>query len=254
MHKIILVLLVIAGSCGLKNATPAQSPGVIAPPLPDSLKFEDYGILLKLEQDSYVQAYSLVRIQRAEHNNQVSTGKVSLDSAQRFFVQSIVNTLIPYWYGTTWSFEGHTTTPKQGEIACGYFVSTVLSHAGLNINRYRVAQQLPYYEALTYACGDSMYTLSGAANTITRLKTDEFKPGLYFIGLAGSHVGLLLKQKGEIFFIHSNYVDGKVVLETAAKSMVFNAYNTFYITNLSANKAFLSKWLNSQAVEVQTGT
>ncbi len=67
--------------------------------------------------------------------------KISLDSVGNFFEQTLLNELIPYWYGVGWTFEGHTNSPDSGTIACGYFVSTTLKHFGMNLNRYRLAQQ-----------------------------------------------------------------------------------------------------------------
>jgi hypothetical protein len=56
---------------------------------------------------------------------------------------------------------------------------------------------------------------------------------------------------GKVFFIHSDYVDGKTLIEDAATSPVLNYYNTFYVTPLSANRRFVSNWLLNQAVEVK---
>lgn len=253
MYKPLLISLVAILSCGMKSTAPLP-PSFATPITGDSLSPAYYGIVMQPTDTSYTAAYAAVKRQRNTLQQQLASGRLSIDSAKRCFTAAIVNTLIPHWYGTTWSFEGHTTIPKQGEIACGYFVSTIFSHAGLNVNRYKVAQQLPYYEALTYACGDSVYKLSGAAETIAKLKTDEFKNGLYFLGMAGSHVGLLLKQQGEILFFHSNYIDGKVVVELARNSRVFNAYQTFYVTPLSSNTRFTTRWLTATEVDVQTGT
>jgi hypothetical protein len=70
-----------------------------------------------------------------------------MDSVSKVFQESLLNRIIPQWAGTTWSFEGHTSVPQQGEIACGYFVSTTLRDVGINLNRYTLAQQLPINEA-----------------------------------------------------------------------------------------------------------
>jgi len=56
-------------------------------------------------------------------------------------VLKIVDDIIPYWYGTPWEFYGTTEKPKQGSIACGYFVSTILKHAGYNVEKNKMAQQ-----------------------------------------------------------------------------------------------------------------
>ncbi|HEY1086629.1 MAG TPA: hypothetical protein VGE37_03005, partial [Archangium sp.] len=36
----------------------------------------------------------------------------------------------PAWAGTVWDFNGTSTVPGEGKIACGYDVTTVLEQAG----------------------------------------------------------------------------------------------------------------------------
>ena len=49
--------------------------------------------------------------------------------------------LLPAWDGTPWDFHGTSQAPREGKIACGYFVSTTLLHLGLQVERVRMAQQ-----------------------------------------------------------------------------------------------------------------
>lgn len=200
---------------------------------------------------TYLNQCVLLKNTRQQLSAGYINGQITLDSAGRYFTNALVNTLLPHWYGTKWSFEGHASQPGNGEIACSYLVSTSLSHAGLNINRYKVAQQTPLNEALTYACGDTVYTLYGPNQVIDTLQHPTFANGLYFIGLAGSHVGLLLKQQNNLFFIHSNYVAGQTEIEVASASTVLRSYSVFYITAISTNKQLMQKWLGNQPVEIK---
>lgn len=70
------------------------------------------------------------------HNHTLETDKLHIQIS-RFITDSI----IPCWYGTPWNFNGCTTEPGKGSIACGYFVTTVLKDAGLQLNRIKLAQQ-----------------------------------------------------------------------------------------------------------------
>ncbi len=65
---------------------------------------------------------------------------IATDSFETTFSHFIVDSIIPYWYGTKWNFYGTTEEPNKGTIACGYFVTTVLRDAGLHINRIKLAQ------------------------------------------------------------------------------------------------------------------
>lgn len=56
------------------------------------------------------------------------------------FLRSVAQEIAPFWYGTPWDFNGTTEIPGTGEIACGYFVTTVLRDIGVDLERVRLAQ------------------------------------------------------------------------------------------------------------------
>jgi hypothetical protein len=249
-----LLALLLFCSCNQtigKGQIVAKEPAAKSAPADSAINFAAYNIKVQPEGTYAVNCASIKR-ERTALLSLYITGKIKADSVQHYFTEAILNRVLPHWYGTTWTFEGHTGKPGEGSIACGYLVSTSLSQAGLNINRYKVAQQDPYNEARTYACGDSVYTLRGLKSVTGTLLQPDFGEGLYFIGLSGSHVGMLLKRGGNLFFIHSNYVDGKTVIEDAATSVVLNYYDTFYVTPLSTNAGFIKKWLGNELMEVKT--
>ena len=45
----------------------------------------------------------------------------------------IIDEIFSAWIGTRWDFDGTSQTPREGRIACGYFVSTVLRDAGFDV-------------------------------------------------------------------------------------------------------------------------
>ncbi len=49
-----------------------------------------------------------------------------------YIFDKIANEIFVYWFGTPSNFYGQTRIPRQGTIACGYFVTGVLSDAGFN--------------------------------------------------------------------------------------------------------------------------
>jgi len=64
-------------------------------------------------------------------------------------------------------------------------------------------------------------------------------------------VGFLLKRKGEVFFIHSNYLSPQeVVIESAMDSEVLSYYTAFHFAEITANDDLMRKWLNGDEVEV----
>lgn len=89
---------------------------------------------------------------------------------KKLFEKALVNHIFPYWYGTKWSFNGHTQIPNQGSISCGYFVSTTLSDVGVNVERISLAQQAPYNEALTLDIDSTMMKIDGNKDCKTIIK------------------------------------------------------------------------------------
>jgi hypothetical protein len=79
----------------------------------------------------------------------------------------------------------------------------------------------------------------------------KLKPGLYVIGL-DFHIGFLLIEKEEIYFIHSSYRSPvAVVKEKASASLALNDSHSFMLTCLSTNKKILKKWMNGEQLIVQ---
>ncbi len=174
------------------------------------------------------------------------------DSLSQFFETALLHRIIPQWEGTVWSFEGHTSIPKKGEIACGYFISTTLKHIGFNINRYQLAQQSPINEAKTLALDNKVIEVFDDEPDKIIQKIKEVLPeGIHFIGFDQGHVGYILKKKGELYLIHSNYLDGKVGIEPIQKSTVFTSFFKFYLVELSTNKQLLEKWIKKEEIIVK---
>lgn len=163
--------------------------------------------------------------------------------------RSLVQGLFPFWYGTKWDFNGISNVPGQGQIACGYFVSTTLKHLGMNVNRYKLAQQSSSVACKLLSKGDSVHRISPKDLDEFKKKTKGLKNGLYCVGL-DYHVGYLLKREGKYFFIHSSYVgtDG-VTIEPIEESPAFYS-QTYYIAALTTNPRWLKLWLNGERLLV----
>ncbi|MCH2044184.1 MAG: hypothetical protein MK212_08565 [Saprospiraceae bacterium] len=198
------------------------------------------------------QDYETVKRQIAKERSLLSSKKIDLDSVGRLFKTSLVNKIIPFWEGTTWSFEGHTSKPKEGEIACGYFVSTTLKHIGVNVNRYKLAQQGPFNEAKSLAIKSAVKEFSedSTQENIAAIKS-YLKEGIHFIGFDQNHVGFILKEEGELYLIHSNYMGTSAVeIEKIEESEVFSSFSLFFITELSTNESLLNAWKNRTPIQI----
>ena len=178
-----------------------------------------------------------------EYKKERNKGAV-LDKARNLFVEMTVNNIIPPWYGTKWDFYGTSQTPKKGEIACGYFVSTILRDAKVRVQRVSLAQQASenIIKSLTtkkFIKRFSNFKLEKFVSAI-----DKQGKGLYVVGL-DFHVGFLYHDDNDVWFLHSTYAEPKeVIKERALESAVLNASKYRVTGKISDDNRFILKWLN----------
>jgi hypothetical protein len=178
--------------------------------------------------------------QRRELIKSKKSAVVRVQQASQLLYKNLSDSVFPAWYGTKWDFNGITNVPKEGLIACGYFVSTTLKHVGFNLNRYKMAQQAASV-IINKTCGKSY--VKTYRNSDTLIKRLSKKPdGLYVLGL-DYHVGFLLVEKGKVFFVHADFINGKVVRQPASTSEAFNSSGLYVLGQLTRNPALMNKWL-----------
>jgi hypothetical protein len=261
MRFLIIIIALSAFNCASKhekkavtNPDPIEENqlNTIIEVVDESINIEkDFGILLEENASS---SYSETKVFIKNIRKKINQNPISEDSLSKVFTDILVNKIIPYWYKTKWSFEGHTKIPKEGEIACGYFVSTTLRHMGININRYKLAQQNPLNEAKTLALDNPVINVSNESS-IENIKAinEVLKEGIHFIGFGYNHVGYVLKKKEQLFLIHSNYINREgVIIEVIEESEVFTYFNEFHLVPISTNRKLLENWLSNTNIKVVT--
>ncbi len=173
----------------------------------------------------------------------------AIDSASTYLYSKLINEIIPHWYGTPWDFNGHTNIPNEGEIACGYFVSTTLKHLGFNLNRYKMAQQAGLLEARVLQEKSKLKIYSNLSFKVLKVKLNKvYKDGIYFVGL-DNHVGYLLLKEKELYFLHSSYYDGKVMIELAKASPCFTS-DIYVFAEITTNRKLLKHWILNDSLLV----
>ncbi|MBK21979.1 MAG: hypothetical protein CMP63_06675 [Flavobacteriales bacterium] len=163
----------------------------------------------------------------------------SIISESFYFVMT--DSVFPDWMGTKWDFNGISNVPSKGMIACGYFVSTTLKHVGFNLNRYRLAQQAAS-KVIDVLCGENKMKSVLEADIIQKLK-GRGNNRLYVVGL-DYHVGFLAVENDSVYFIHSDYFNGKVVCEKASESISFSSTNAYVYGELTNNPLLFTRWKN----------
>lgn len=173
----------------------------------------------------------------------------AVDSASNYISDVLINGIIPHWYGTTWDFNGYTNIPNEGDIACGYFVSTTLKHLGFNLNRYKMAQQAGLIEAQVLQPRQALKQFSNLSFEALKQKLNAvYSEGIYFVGL-DNHVGYILIKENEVYFLHSSYYDDKVMIELAETSPCFGS-NYYVFAEISTNKDLIKKWILNTRLDI----
>lgn len=167
------------------------------------------------------------------------------DRARQLLITTLSDSMFVCWYGTEWDFNGITTKPRTGEIACGYFVTTLVEDAGFKIGRVELAQ---------CASQTMINTLCPAADTkvITGGKVAKVKEhllakddGIFIIGL-DTHTGFVVKKGTELRVVHSNYTmasDG-VMSESFDNASVIQYNGYFVIGDFMNSDSTMIKWLS----------
>ena len=175
--------------------------------------------------------------------------KKAIDSASQYLYSTLINKIVPHWYGTPWDFNGYTNIPNEGVIACGYFVSTTLKHLSFNLNRYKMAQAAGSNEAKLLQSKSDIKKYSNLNFKQLKAKINKvYTDGIYFVGL-DNHVGYVLIKDKELYFLHSSYCDNKVVIELAETSPCFTS-NLYVFAEITTNKTLIKNWILNKRLSI----
>lgn len=118
-------------------------------------------------------------------------------------ILSAFDALYPYWLGTRWDFNGTSQVPGEGQIACGYFVTTMIEDMHIPINRIQMAQ-CASEEMIMNQIESSYITRYNAVEHDTLFSfIRQHADRLYIIGL-DNHTGFIRKDHEGVWFIHSS--------------------------------------------------
>jgi len=123
------------------------------------------------------------------------------------FLLNASNDFFKAWYNTPWTFHGHSKNPKEGSIACGYFITTTLQDMGFSIPRIKWAQQASEYLIKKVSNDIKRFHQKPMADVVSYIRTKG--EGLYIVGL-DCHVGYIYYRNGKMSFVHANYYRPKI--------------------------------------------
>ena len=133
------------------------------------------------------------------------------------FLEITMPELMLCWLGTPWDYNGTATTPGEGKVACGYFVSTIMRDAGFEVHRIKLAQQPSQNILRTFLPRDQLHIKVGADYEQYMQSIRKRGHGIYIIGL-DRHVGFLVNNSKGLNFIHSGGVHQRVVTESRSEA------------------------------------
>ncbi len=185
-----------------------------------------------------------------QQNQDTSIRRQAIEDAQKYILQNISHEIIPFWLDTAWDFNGTTETPREGAIACGYFVTTVLRHAGFKMDKYYLARQASSKLIHVLCQPESIVSIRHNDFDALMAHLHQQKEGIYIIGL-DKHVGMAIKIEGEIHFIHSRKPRHiGVIKEKASESTTLQSSNIYVVGNLLANQDLIKIWLSQGEIPI----
>lgn len=216
MRNLLFIFVLLLASCG------SQSPGL-------------KGKINQLDEKDIEDAYTSL-IKRI---NQTYAQK-SVSDIPAFAERCLKDSIFEYWYDTPWDFYGTTEVPRQGKIACGYFVTTTLKHLGLNIDRVYLAQQASSVLIKEVCDPESVKIFTNGRYNKMAGYVRQHKGHIFVVGL-DNHVGFIVKEGDEIYFIHSSGIAPYKVMKEkcdVARQLIYSKY--FMVGHIN-----FSRWARS---------
>jgi hypothetical protein len=230
---------------GQRETQPSLASTPNTSDLPDSVPADVHSYRDALNR---LEAQRVVLASRYQKATSTAQKDEVIAQARAVVTQTIYTEIFPSWYGTSWDFNGTAEAPRQGKIACGYFVTTLLRDARWKVQRARLAQQASENIILTLTEDDNVkrFRHTEIGDFVKAVK--DWGSGLYVVGL-DIHVGFIVNTGGEVYFIHSSYFEPyAVVKERASASKILATSKYRVLGKITADDAFMEKWLLSKEI------
>ncbi len=226
MRIIHLILLFLLISCGTKESSQSNNK--------------------KISPESYEQ----LKMNIQNHRKGFYSKTFDFKKIKAYIFYSLKDSIFPAWQGTKWDFNGTSTIPQKGNIACGYFVMTTLEHAGFKCNRVKFAQQASSKIVISFSKKEDVKVFGNNDFTAFYAYVSKFKDELFIVGL-DNHVGFVVNDSGKLFAIHSTaWPQGEVVIEPLIRSQVFKDSKVHYTGKPLNSETILKKWRLGEEIKM----
>ncbi len=206
-----------------------------------------------LPSEGYADSLAAVHARRARlwERYQRASGvgrEDAITRAQELMRRSVAESVAPFWYGTSWDFNGTSETPGEGAIACGYFVTTVLRDIGFKLERVTLAQQPSETMIRSLVSGSHIKRYSDVPIAAFVDSVRGWGTGLYMVGL-DCHVGFIVCDGDDVRFLHSGYVAPLcVVSEDADEAPILGASRYRVLGKLTGDPELARKWMAGEFI------
>lgn len=173
--------------------------------------------------------------------------KIIIRQARSYLTKTMSSKVFPYWYGTQWDFNGTTRIPRKGKIACGYFVTNILTDVGFNIPRVKWAQSASEVFIKKLAPNHlKRFSSKPIAKVATYLL--QSGTGLYLVGL-DNHTGFITVMDQKVRFVHADYYEPEkgVVSEELDSHSPINHSKYRVIGKLFSDEMIIS-WIEKKSI------
>jgi len=247
------VLWVILAGCSVEPAAASVVAETVAAPAAahDPAAYES--ALARIEARRLALGRRLVAAEGGAAREEVRT------EARAYVLTALREVVFPAWMGMPWGLGAHSTPlrPHQPgmEIACGYFVSSVLENLGLRLDtRFRFAQApaLHAQRSLAPAKHDLHRFFSIPGDALAR-RIAALGEGVYVIGL-NNHIGFVDVRGGQVHVVHASYTGEQVVTSEplAAAEVIANSRAAgYFVTPLFHDDRLIDAWLRGESVPLR---
>jgi len=188
---------------------------------------------------------------KRHQNARTDAERSTVEQDARVLLERVLPAMMRCWLGTPWDFNGTSSKPGGGRVACGYYVATVIKDAGFRVDRYQLAQQPSGNILRSFLPKDHCLLSVGKPYESFVAEMKNAEPGIYLVGL-DTHVAFMIVSRHDFRFIHSS---GSrpwcVVDEGSAEAGVLQRSNWRMLGNLTADPTVLRRWLMTEKIKVR---
>ncbi|MBA3501419.1 MAG: hypothetical protein M4D80_24785 [Myxococcota bacterium] len=196
---------------------------------------------------SYEQVRENLEARRVKLARDLETQPARAIAAARVtLIEALRDELLPAWNGTAWAMNGTSQKPNDGAIACGYFVSTTLLHAGFRVERARLGQQASTFITRSLVTSEPIWQTSDQPIDAFVDRVRKSGDGIYLVGL-DSHVGFIIVDGKHTWFHHSGPGEEGVRREPARTASFLSPSRYRQVAKLF-DDALVEKWLRGDAI------